>query len=89
MNNVVDWSAAFQIAVVIIGGLGGWFAKAMFARLGTMDQDMRELARTVNQLQVTLATNYVSKTDHKDTLDNIFQAIRRIEDSLKEKADKP
>lgn len=86
---MIDYSAAFQIAVVIIGALGGWFGKAIFARLNVMDSDMKALATGLTELRVQIATNYVSKTDHKDALDNIFQALRRIEDGLKEKADKP
>lgn len=85
----VDYPAAFQVAVVIIGSLGGWFARAMFARLTTMDNDLKLMSSAFAELRVQIATNYVSKIDHKDTLDNIFNAIRRIEEKLDHKADKP
>lgn len=87
--NTVDWTAAFQLAVALVSALGGWFAKEMFSRLKDMDRDMKAMAAAFTDLRVEVAKNYVTKDDFKDALDNIFAALRRIEDQLKEKADKP
>jgi hypothetical protein len=82
-NVILQW--LFTAVLSIISGLMGWFVKALFNEiqaLKTVDQD---LSKSVNNLTVKLAEQYVSKTDFKDSLDAIHQVLRRIEDRVNDK----
>lgn len=83
----VQW--AFNIVLLIVGGLVSWLMKSVFDRIKDLQNTDTGLAKEVNDLKVNLPTNYVLKADHDKGLDAIFSALRRIEDKLDGKADKP
>lgn len=82
----VQWG--FNIVLLIVGGLVSWLMKSVFDRIKDLQDADTGLAKEVNDLKVTLPTNYVLKADHDKGLDAIFSALRRIEDKLDGKADK-
>lgn len=88
-NQFIDWSTMFNLAMVCVSTLGGWLLKTLFTRLRDLEQADMHLVKAINELRVDLPTHYVSKSDFKELGDNIFQALRRIEDKLDDKADKP
>jgi|SRR6185295_562948 len=84
----LDWG--FRIAAIV----GGWFLKVLFDRLddlrsadSTIAVKVDELADEVKKVRIELPTNYVQKAEFKDALDNIFNALRRIEDKVDHKLD--
>lgn len=77
------------IAFSVVNGLFGWLLKALFDRMRDMEEADRSIAKEVGSLKDSLPERYVRRDDFKQALDNIFQAVRRIEDKLDEKADKP
>lgn len=83
----VQW--AFNILLLIVGGSVSWLMKSVFDRIKELQSTDTRLAKEVNDMKVALPTNYVLKTDHDKRLDAIFSALRRIEDKLDGKADKP
>jgi|GEM_PF-2273944 len=88
MQTVFDLQAAFQIAMALVAGLGGWFIKALFGRIDKLEQADAAIAQSVGELRVDLPTNYVGKGDFRKMGDDIFATLRRIEDKLDSKADK-
>ena len=46
------------------------------------------MIKALNDLRVEMPTTYVRQAQHKDSLDNIFNALRRIEDRIDNKVDK-
>lgn len=83
----VQW--AFNILLLVVGGSVSWLMKSVFDRIKNLQNTDTGLAKEVNDLKVALPTNYVLKTEHTEGLNAIFSALRRIEDKLDNKADKP
>jgi hypothetical protein len=81
--------AAAQGVLSIVAVLIGWLMRGLFARMEKMEAADAKLADEVTALRVALPTLYVTKAEHKDQLDNIFAALRRIEDLMQRKVDKP
>jgi hypothetical protein len=75
--------------VVVIGPVFGWLLKTVFDRLRRLEEADSRLAEKVGELAVALPTHYVTKPDHNRALNDIFNALRRIEEKLDGKADKP
>jgi len=85
----LDMNLAFQIATAIVGFLGGWFLKVMFQRIDRLETADMSMTQAINDLRVELPSRYVSKQDFQQMGNSIFEALRRIEDKLDHKADKP
>lgn len=79
---------AFNIAMAIIAALGGWFIRTLFDKIEALEKTDINLTEQVTRLRVELPSHYVSKDDFKDTLSNIFEMLRRIEDKLSDKVDR-
>lgn len=86
---VVVALAIAQGVLTVIALLIGWLMRGLFARMEKMEAADAKLADEVTALRVALPTLYVPKTEHKDQLDHIFAALRRIEDLMQRKVDKP
>jgi hypothetical protein len=82
--------AVVQGALALFGTLIGWLVKGLFARMKSLEEAAdAKVEAALTELRVSLAERYVSKADHKEALDAIFAMLRRIEDKLDDKADKP
>lgn len=73
----MDWQAAFNIAVMIGGGMFGWIVGRITKTLDQLDEDIRALPE-----------KYVSKADYRIDLTEIKTLLTRIDDKLDGKADK-
>lgn len=79
----------FNYVFAIAGALGGWWMKAMWDGLKTLQAVDQQLHAKVSSLEVLVAGKYV-RTDALDKMsDAIFAKLDRIEDKLDGKADKP
>lgn len=87
--NPMDLALAFQIAMTLVAFLGGWLVKTLFERMKDIEHDMRGLTKEVGQLRVDLPSYYTRRDEFKELGDNIFESLRRIEDKIDRKADKP
>lgn len=85
----LDFATAFNAAVTLAAFLGGWVLKSLFERINTLDTDVKMVVKAVAELREALPTHYVRRDDFKQALDNIFNSLRRIEDKMENKADKP
>jgi hypothetical protein len=79
---------AFNAAAAIIGLLFGWFLKILDNRLSRLEAAEREAFGMLAKLREELPSNYVRRDQFKDSLDNIFTMLRRIDEKLDTKVDK-
>ena len=74
-----------QTTIDLIGGallaIIGWFARQIY-------QCVKDLERDVRDIEISLPTNYVSKTDFAETMRDIKAMFQKIFDKLDDKADK-
>lgn len=73
---------AFNVVITLTGALLGWLVKTLFQRIDKVESSQHKFADVLNELRVTLPTQYVSKSDFREMGDNIFSALRRIEDRI-------
>ena len=84
----MDNQQLFNVLFAIVGVLGGWWMKAMWEAVKSLEQADKQLANQVGELRVLVAGGYV-KTEALDSLSKaIFTKLDRIEDKLDSKADK-
>ena len=79
---------AFNALMSIVGVLVGFLLKTVLDRVAMLEKVDEKLADQVKELAISMPTHYVTKMDHKNQLDNIFDALRRIEFKLDGKQDK-
>jgi hypothetical protein len=90
---------AFSIAIALVGFLGAWVLKSMTVRMRDLDRDIRETHESLNddlrgrsdfgELRDQLSERYVRRSDFEHGLDNLFDALRRIEHKVDRKQDAP
>ena len=84
----MDNQQLFNVLFAIVGVLGGWWMKAMWEAVKSLEQADKQLVTQVSELRVLVAGGYV-KTEQFDGLSKaIFAKLDRIEDKLDLKADK-
>ena len=71
----------FNIAVGLGGFLGGFLLKIIWDAI-------KELRKTLGELEVRLPDAYVKKDDFQHFSDAIFRKLDKIEDKIDAKADK-
>ncbi len=74
-----------QTTINLIGGallaIVGWVARQLY-------QSIRDLQRDIKNIEVSLPTNYVQKTEFNSNLREIKEMLNKIFDKLDDKADK-
>lgn len=80
--------AVVQGLLTLVGVLLGWLIKGLFSSIAELKHADGNLAQSVTELRIALPERYVSKQDFVQMGDNIFEALRRIEDKLDRKVDK-
>lgn len=84
----MDNQQLFNVLFAIVGVLGGWWMKAMWEAVKSLETADKELSNQVSELRVLVAGGYV-KTEQFESLSKaIFAKLDRIEDKLDLKADK-
>jgi hypothetical protein len=78
----------FNIAVGLVGALGGWILNTLWQEIKTMQQTDEKLADKVAAIEILVAGQYVKRDDMQILSTAIFTKLDRIEDKLDGKADK-
>lgn len=86
MNDTMEM--AFNFAMTAVAVLGGWVLKSIVDRIKKLEDADYELANQVANLRVELPSYYVRRDDFVKLGDNLFAALRRIEEKIDGKADK-
>jgi hypothetical protein len=100
MNEPFTLVLAFSIAIALVGFLGAWVLKSMTVRMRDLDRDIRETHESLNddikgmrsemgELREQMSERYVRRSDFMHGLDNLFDALRRIEHKVDRKQDAP
>lgn len=85
----MDPITLFNIAVAIAGFVISLLVRALFARMTAMEQADNRMAEQIAKLREELPERFVRRDDYRESLDAIFNTLRRIEDKVDRKADKP
>ena len=84
----MDQQQLFNVLFALVGVLGGWWMKAMWEAIKSLEQADKALSNQVADLKVLVAGGYV-RTEKFDSMSKaIFAKLDRIEDKLDGKADK-
>lgn len=84
----MDQQQLFNVLFALVGVLGGWWMKAMWEAIKSLEQADKALGNQVADLKVLVAGEYV-RTEQFDSMGKaIFAKLDRIEDKLDGKADK-
>jgi len=78
----------FNIAVGLVGALGGWILNTLWQEIKSMQATDDKLAEKVASIEVLVAGQYVKRDDMQVLSSAIFAKLDRIEDKLDGKADK-
>lgn len=84
----MDLQIAFNIAVALVGALGGYVLKSISSRLESLQKSDESLAEKVQKIEVLVAGEYVKHTDLEKLSTALFAKLDKISDKLDSKADK-
>jgi len=84
----MDEQQFFNLAVAIIGALGGWWMHIMWQSLKELQNQDLKLSDKVANIEVLVAGHYVKRDDMNRHIAAIFAKLDRIEDKIDKKADK-
>ena len=70
-----------NLAIAFIGAVVGWVLKVIWGAIRSLQDDMKEIERELH-------TEYVSKNDYRQDMQEIKDLLQRIFDKLDLKADK-
>jgi hypothetical protein len=89
----VSIAAALGAALAVAGVAIKIIFYSVVQRVGVLEEAhkalAKDLAKELTDLRMHNAEKFADKRDVKDSLDAIFKAVRRVEDKLDHKADKP
>lgn len=84
----LSFQTLFNIAIGVLGFVGGLSVNRLFNRLDKLDAHDESLSKEIKDLSVTLPTNYVMKEDLQRLADAIFIKLDNIESKIDRKQDK-
>ena len=84
----VEMQTLFNIAVGLVGALGGWILNTLWTEIKSMQATDNKLADKVAAIEILVAGQYVKRDDIQVLSSAIFAKLDRIEDKLDGKVDK-
>lgn len=78
----------FNVAVTLIGFLGGWVLNSLKTSIEALQKADTSLTEKVQAVEVLVAGSYVKRDDLDKLSDVLFAKLDRIEAKLDHKADK-
>jgi hypothetical protein len=86
MNN--EYQVFFDVAVGIIGVLGGWVLNTVWGAVKDLQEADKDLADKVAAIEVLVAGRYVTRDEFNLTLGQVFAKLDTIRDLVSQKADR-
>ena len=83
-----NFQMMFNIAITLIGFLGGWVLNSLKASMEALQKADHELTIKVQSVEVLVAGSYVKRDDLDKLGGAIFAKLDKIESKLDGKADK-
>jgi hypothetical protein len=78
----------FDVAVAVIGALGGWILNTVWTAVKELQKADKELAEKVGEIEVLVAGRYVTRDEFNNTLAQVFAKLDTIRDMLARKVDR-
>jgi len=78
----------FDVAVAVIGALGGWILNTVWTAVKELQKADKELAEKVGEIEVLVAGRYVTRDEFNNTLSQVFAKLDTIRDMLARKVDR-
>jgi hypothetical protein len=78
----------FDVAVAVIGALGGWILNTVWTAVKELQKADKELAEKVGEIEVLVAGRYVTRDEFNSTLSQVFAKLDTIRDMIAKKADR-
>ena len=88
MTPMAEYQVFFDVAVGIIGVLGGWVLNTVWGAVKDLQSADKELAEKVSEIEVLVAGRYVTRDEFNTTLSQVFVKLDTIRDIVSHKADR-
>ncbi len=79
---MVEYQVLFDVAIGVIGVLGGWTLNTVWAAVKDLQEADKELAEKVGAIEVLVAGRYVTRDEFNSTLNQVFERLDRIRDMI-------
>lgn len=77
----MEFQSILNLVLGMLTGLLGWFGRAMYTAVNELKEDVYKFREQV-------AKEYIPKSEFNLFRDELFTALRRIEDKIERKSDK-
>ena len=88
MTPMAEYQVFFDVAVGVIGVLGGWVLNTVWGAVKDLQAADKELAEKVGEIEVLVAGRYVTRDEFNTTLSQVFIKLDTIRDIVSHKADR-
>jgi hypothetical protein len=88
MTPMAEYQVFFDVAVGIIGVLGGWVLNTVWGAVKDLQEADKDLADKVAAIEVLVAGRYVTRDEFNSTLGQVFAKLDTIRDLVSQKADR-
>ena len=85
---MAEYQVFFDVAVGIIGVLGGWVLNTVWGAVKDLQEADKDLADKVAAIEVLVAGRYVTRDEFNLTLGQVFSKLDTIRDIVSQKADR-
>jgi hypothetical protein len=85
---MVEYQVLFDVAIGVIGVLGGWTLNTVWAAVKDLQEADKELADKVAAIEVLVAGRYITREEFNNTFNQVFERLDRIRDMIAMKADR-
>lgn len=85
---MVEYQVLFDVAIGVIGVLGGWTLNTVWAAVKDLQEADKELADKVAAIEVLVAGRYITREEFNSTFNQVFERLDRIRDMISQKADR-
>jgi hypothetical protein len=83
-----EYQVLFNLAATAVGFLFGWVLNNLWTAVKELQEDDKELAEKVGNIEVLVAGRYMTRDEFNTTMNAIFTKLDRIQDILSNKADR-
>lgn len=84
----MDYQVLFNIAVAVVGALGGWWGNTMWGEVKALQNADKQLTDKIAAIEVLVAGRYVTRDEFQTSINVLFEKLDRIADRLSTKADR-
>ena len=85
---MVEYQVLFDVAIGVIGVLGGWVLSTVWGAVKDLQEADKELADKVAAIEVLVAGRYITREEFNATFNQVFERLDRIRDLISQKADR-